>query len=77
MGMNLTFSTKDASVDEEAQRLPKVVKTPKMQVLDKSYPETYWPGSKSSWSPGNLDHIVAADDLQFKAFGSAHTDIRG
>ena len=77
MGMNLTFSTKDVSADEEVQRLQKRVKTRKMQVLDKSYPETYWPGSTSSYSPGNLDHVVAADHLRFKAFGSAHIDIRG
>ncbi|MDH5700513.1 MAG: hypothetical protein OEZ41_11185 [Nitrospirota bacterium] len=77
MGMNLTFSTKDVSADEEVQRLQKRVKSRKMQVLDKSYSETYWPGSRSSYAPGNLDHVVAADHLQFKAFGSAHIDIRG
>lgn len=53
MGMNLTFSTKDVSADEEIQRLQKRVKPRKMQVLPKSYPETYWPGSKSSYSPGS------------------------
>jgi len=77
MGMNLTFSTKDVSADEEVQRLQKRVKSRKMQVLAKSFPETFWPGSKSSYAPGNLDHVVAADHLQFKAFGSAHIDIRG
>jgi hypothetical protein len=77
MGMNLTFSTKDVSADEEVQRLQKRVKSRKMQVLAKSFSETFWPGSKSSYAPGNLDHVVAADHLQFKAFGSAHIDIRG
>lgn len=75
--MNLTFSTQDVSADEEIQRLNKRVKNRKMEVLAKSNPETYWPGSKSSYSPGNLDHVVAADHLQFKAFGSAQIDIRG
>jgi len=77
MGMNLTFSTQDVSADEEIQRLQKRVRSRKMQVLAKSHPETFWPGSKSSYSPGNLDHVVAADHLQFKAFGSAYIDIRG
>ena len=77
MGMNLTFSAQDVSADEEIQRLQKRVRSRKMQLLAKSYPETFWPGSKSSYLPGNLDHVVAADHLQFKGFGSAHIDIRG
>lgn len=77
MGMNLTFSSQDVSAAQEIQRLEKRVKSRRMQVLPKSYPETFWPGSKSSYSPGNLDHVVAADHLQFKSFGSAHVDIRG
>ncbi len=85
MGMNLTYSDKDLSGDEEIARLKRRAATAsiKMRLLDK--PEvadlgrraTYWPGSRSTLAPSDLDHVVAADHLQFKKFGSAAIDLRG
>jgi len=79
MGMNLTFSNKDISGIEEIDRLKKRLasKTVKMSVLDKTAPTTYWPGSGSTYQPSDLDHVVAADHLDFKPFSGTHVDVRG
>jgi len=79
MGMNLTFSSKDISGDEEVARLKKRLasKSVKMKVQDKASPFTFWPGSSSSLKPSNLDHVVAADHVKFKSFNGAAVDVRG
>jgi len=77
MGMNLTYSNKDVSADEEIERLKKRVGVKSMAVLEKAHELTYWPGSSSSYNPGNLDHVVAADHVQFKSFGGKPVDVRG
>ena len=76
MGMNLTYQSKDISAFEELSRLGKRVARVQMRVLDKSGP-TFWPGTNSSYDPGNLDHVVAANHLQFKSFGGNPIDLRG
>lgn len=79
MGMNLSYSQKDISGQEEIERLQKrlAVKSVAMRVLDKSAPETYWPGSQSTLSASDLDHVVAADHLHFKTFAGSGVDVRG
>lgn len=77
MGMNLTFSSKDLSPEEELDRLKARCPYRKLKVLDKSEPVTYWPGSKSTIPPTNLDHVVAADHLKFKSFGGVPVSVRG
>ncbi len=85
MGMNLTFSNKDVTGDEEIERLKKRIKssTINMSVLDKPLPSglpgqaTFWPGSHSSLKPSNLDHVVAAKHLTFKQFNGSPVDLRG
>ncbi len=77
MGMNLTYSDKDVSAVDEITRLKKRVERKGMQILDKSAPDTYWPGSTSSYDPGNLDHVVAANHLKFKSFAGKPVDVRG
>jgi hypothetical protein len=79
MGMNLTYSTKDVTGAEEIERLRKRVsqKSAAMTILDKSQPATFWPGSKSTLLPSDLDHVAAADHLEFKKFGGSHVDVRG
>lgn len=76
MGMNLTYSPKDVSGAEEIERLRKRAAKRDMVILDKRGP-SWWPGSKSSYSPSNLDHVVAADHLNFKLFGGKPVDLRG
>jgi hypothetical protein len=77
MGMNLTFSTKDVSGEEEIARLKARCPSRKLVALDKSEPATFGPGSSSSFSPSDLDHVVAADHLTFKDFGGASVSVRG
>jgi hypothetical protein len=79
MGMNLTYSKKDVSAEEEIGRLGKRLgsKYVGMKILSKSIEETYWPGSKSKYSIGNLDHVIAADHLEFKQFNGASVSVRG
>ena len=79
MGMNLTYSKEDVSAEEEIGRLGKRLgsKYVDMKILSKSIEETYWPGSKSKYSIGNLDHVIAADHLEFKQFNGASVSVRG
>ena len=78
MGMNLTFSKKDISAQEEIDRLSKrlAAKSVSMRILSKTDP-TYWPGSQSDYPIGDLDHVVAANHLQFKSFSGTEVDVRG
>ncbi len=79
MGMNLSYSKKDVSAEEEILRLGKRLgsKSVGMKILSKSVEETYWPGSKSRYPVGNLDHVIAADHLEFKKFNGASVSVRG
>ena len=77
MGLNLTFSKKDLSGAEEIQRLKDRCKSKKMVVLGKNEAATWWPGSGSSLSPSDLDHVVAADHLKFKTFGGDPVKVVG
>ena len=79
MGMNLTYSKKDISAAEEIDRLRKRLgnKNVRMSILDKSHEATYWPGTNSSYDPGDLDHVVAAEHLKFKNFNGSPVDVRG
>jgi endonuclease/exonuclease/phosphatase family metal-dependent hydrolase len=79
MGMNLTHSGKDVTADEEIDRLRIRAKRAgvRMKLLEKTRPATFWPGSQSSLPPGDLDHVVAADHLQFRLFGGKPVAVRG
>lgn len=77
MGLNLTFSKKDLSGAEEIKRLEDRCKSKKMEVLSKTEPATFWPGSTSSFPQSDLDHVVAADHLKFRSFGGNPVDVRG
>jgi endonuclease/exonuclease/phosphatase family metal-dependent hydrolase len=48
-----------------------------MRLLPKTHTETWWNG-KDNWDPSNLDHVFAADHLNFKDFGSgAQIEVSG
>jgi len=76
-GMNLTHSGKNVSDHEEIARIRSAAKSHQMALLDKSADATFWPGSSSSFSPLDLDHVVASDHLKFKLFDGRPVDIRG
>lgn len=79
MGMNLTYSNKDISAEEEIARLEKrlKIKRVKMNILKKTHPATYWGGSRGTYPPGNLDHVVASNHMEFKKFNGFPVDVRG
>lgn len=79
MGMNLTYSAKDISGQEEIERLGKrlAAKSVKMKLLSKTHEGTYWPGTNSSYPISNLDHVVAADHLEFKSFSGKDIKVSG
>jgi endonuclease/exonuclease/phosphatase family metal-dependent hydrolase len=76
MGMDYPFQ-KDISPDLELQKLDKDAAKAKMRRLKKNKPCTWWNGASSKYKPGNLDHIVASDQLKFKLFAGAEVDVRG
>ena len=47
-----------------------------MKLLTKTHTKTWWNG-KDNWQPSNLDHIFAADHLQFKSLSGADIEISG
>jgi hypothetical protein len=79
MGMNLTYSNKDVSGDEEIARLKKrlAAKSVQMKLLTKTPEGTYWLGTNSSYYISNLDHVVAADHFDFKKFSGEEVRISG
>jgi hypothetical protein len=77
MGMNLSYSTKDVSEAEEIARLKIRAEKKAMSLLEKNATATFWPGSSASFSPSNLDHVVAAKHLKFRSFGGKPLDVRG
>lgn len=79
MGMNLTYSTKDISGEEEIKRLEERLahRSVAMKILNKQHPATYLPSEKSRYAPGNLDHVIAAEHLVFKQFNGFPVDVRG
>lgn len=79
MGMDLTYSKKDITGVEEIDRLRKRLahRSVAMSILDKSQGATFWPGADSGCDPSDLDHVVAADHLDFKKFGDVSVDVRG
>ncbi len=79
MGMNITYSSKDVSGEEEIERLKKrlSVKSVQMKILSKTTEGTYWPGSNSTYPISNLDHIIAASHLEFKKFSGKDVKVTG
>ena len=79
MGLNITYANNDMSADEEIVRLDKRLsaRTVKMKRLSKTHEGTYWPGSDSSYSIGNLDHVIAAAHLEFKQYSGKSIKVSG
>lgn len=77
MGMDLTYSEKDLNGNEEITRLRKRAAKKGMRLLDKTHEATWWPSKKSDLKPSDLDHVVAAEHLDFKLFDGQSVDVRG
>ena len=74
MGMEDLFREHNILPEIELKKIDAIAKKRKMRTLTKSRPHTWSNGSKRRYKPSNLDHVVAADHLQFKQF--AGTDVR-
>lgn len=74
MGMNYLGSDKDIDGDREITELRKAAARRKMTLLDKTQPHTYW---SPTYGRSNLDHVVAAKHLQFRAFGGKPVRVTG
>lgn len=77
MGMTYPFQ-KSIGAGVELQKLDRDAARLKMRRLAKTAPATWWNGSTGSYAPSDLDHVVAARHLKFKAFsGGAEISVRG
>jgi endonuclease/exonuclease/phosphatase family metal-dependent hydrolase len=78
MGMKYTHvREEDIEPANELLRLKRLARYRHMSILDKDASATWWNGS-DSYIPSNLDHVVAADHLEFKTFDSgAKVEVRG
>lgn len=72
MGMDYRGKKYDIPAHAELDKLDKDIKrkSVKMRRLTKSTANTWSNGSSSSYSPSNLDHVIASDHLTFKAWKS-------
>lgn len=78
MGMKYKYvPAHNIPAEDELVKLGKVASRVGMRILAKSAPATWWNGSASSLPPSNLDHVVAADHLQFRQFNGADVSVRG
>ena len=78
VGMNLPFSDRDFSQDEELQRFSSRFQNKDLRLLSKTALLTFSNGSTSPTQPANLDHVYAADHLAFRQFdGNAEILVRG
>jgi hypothetical protein len=76
MGMKYPFN-KDISSPIEVQKLETDASKVKMYHLKKNSSATWWNGPGSSYSPSDLDHVVASTSLQFKTYEGKEIDVRG
>ena len=62
VGMNLSFSGRDISIDEEIARLRNMYESryDDLVLLEKTADATFWNGPGSSDPPADIDHVVAA-----------------
>ena len=76
MGLDYPYKSHDISAEHEISELKRRVKYRDMRLLEKNAPDTFRKPSPSELR-GNLDHVVAAEHLQFTPFGGAPVDVRG
>lgn len=77
MGLDYPYTENDISAANEITELKSRAGRYDMKVLEKNAEFSWWNGSDSVYDPSNLDHVVAADHLEFKKFGDAEVDVRG
>ncbi len=69
MGMTIKDSDRDIPASEEIEIMGRRLNRYGMRVLSKDHDATFNNGSGSSYPPSDLDHVFAADHLQFADVG--------
>jgi len=78
MGLDFASSGQfEVSAAREIDELRKRAEAANMRLLSKTGNATWNNGSASAYSPANLDHVVAADHLEFSYFGGKEILLRG
>jgi exonuclease III len=77
MGLQYLFKEHNILADVELRKMETLSRKNKMRPLTKDKPHTWSNGSRSRLKPSNLDHVVAADHLQFRQLGGADVQVRG
>lgn len=77
MGLKYLIKQHNITPEIEIDKLDRVAKKRKMRRLTKDAPHSWWNGPDGSLPPSNLDHVVAADHLQFKNFDGAEIKVLG
>ncbi len=77
MGMRWSFSNTGVSQDEEIGRTDRRFKRSGMRLLTKSHPATFNKGSQSSLGPSDLDHVIAAEHMEFAEHAGAEVRVAG
>ncbi len=73
MGLEYPYG-KDIDASFEIKRLDGRASRNTMKRLKKTHELTYYPGSTSSYSESNLDHVVATKNINFKSFKDVNQD---
>lgn len=77
MGMEYMFlRDRDIAPEQEIDKLTKLSAARDMRVLNKDVPATWW-NAGASLPPSNLDHVVAADHLEFTQFTGTDVTVLG
>ena len=77
MGLDYPYKEYDIPASKEIQEIDRIAGYRQMRRAPKTSDVTWWNG-KQSYSPGSdLDHVVAADHLEFKTIKGAEVDVRG
>jgi hypothetical protein len=78
VGMNLTFSNRDFTGEEELTRYTERFRGRRLRLLPKTANATFWNGSGSSRPSAGLDYVYASERLSFRHFaGGAEVLVRG
>ena len=66
VGMNLSFSRRDISIDEEITRVRNMYESryDELVLLEKTAGATFWNGPGSSDPPADIEHVVAASRVR-------------
>ena len=77
--MNLSFSKSDIELEDELERLSTMYGSTrdKMPIRPKTHPVTFWNGPASSDPQSDIDHVVAAEQIQFAAVDGAEIEVKG